>query len=75
MKAEAVKVAKDLVEHAKETARQMLLTTNLDVSQIPLICNKIVRIQSDLRWMKWLLTGVVGGVGYIAVELIIHGLK
>lgn len=68
---EAEKIALELVEHAKETARQMLLGTNLDTSKIPLICNKIVKIQSDLAWMKWAVMGIAGGIGYIVIQLIV----
>lgn len=49
LKEEAEKVAIELVEHAKETARQMLLGTNLDISKIPLICNKILIIDSNIQ--------------------------
>lgn len=52
IKEEAAVIAKELVEHAKETARQMLLNTTLDVSKIPLICNKVVQIQSDIAQMR-----------------------
>lgn len=75
VKDEAAKIAVELIAHAKETARQMMLNTNLDTSKIPLICNKIVKIQSDMAWMKWLLTGLVAGVGYVVVQLLVHGLK
>lgn len=75
LKEEAEKVALELIEHAKETARQMLLGTNLDTSKIPLICNKIIKIQSDLAWLKYLVLGLTGGVGYIVIELILRGLK
>lgn len=72
IKEEAVKIAEELISHAKETARQMLLGTNLDTSKIPLICNKIVKIQSDLAWLKWLVMGMVGGIGVIFVWLLTH---
>lgn len=74
IKEEAVKVARELVEHARETARQMLLGTNLDTSKIPLICNKIVQIQTDLAWMKWITTALAGGVGLIALKILTKGL-
>ncbi len=70
LKKTAEDIAKELVEHAKETARQMLLTTNLDVSKIPLICNKIVSIQNDLSWIKWLVIGMIGGIGGLFVFIL-----
>lgn len=77
LREEAVKVAEDLVIHAKETARQMLLHTNLDVSQIPLICNKIVDIkkdmgimQTDMAIMKKLVWGITTGIGGLFVTVL-----
>lgn len=52
LKAEAATIAKELVEHAKETARQMLLNTNLDISKIPLICERIGVIKDDISGIK-----------------------
>lgn len=62
LRLEAAKIAEELIAHAKETARQMLLGTNLDTSKIPLICNKIIKIQVDLAWLKWLVMGSTTGV-------------
>ena len=52
LKKEAEDIALKLVEHAKETARQMLVGTNLDTSKIPLICEKIKVIQVDIGEIK-----------------------
>lgn len=71
IKNEADKIALELVAHAKETARQMLLSTNLDTSKIPLICNKIVSIQKDVEWLKYLIMGALGGVMMILIKLFI----
>lgn len=75
LKVEAEKIALELVSHAKETARQMLLAVNLDTSQIPLICNRINRIEERLTLMQWLLFGIVTGIGAIVVALIINVLS
>lgn len=78
-------IAQDLIETAKETARQMLLHTNLDTSKIPLICNKIVKIEeslaentldtnkikNDISWIKWLVMGETAGIGVIITGLLI----
>lgn len=85
LKKEAEKVALDLIEHARETARQMLLNTNLDVSQIPRICDDIrkiktdltsntiatERIQIDLAWLKWGFMGIAGGMGATFLTILI----
>jgi hypothetical protein len=52
LKSEAVQIAKELVDTAKETARQMLLNTNLDISKIPLICDRIGTIKKDINEIK-----------------------
>lgn len=59
IKEEAAKIAEDLILHAKETARQMLLGTNLDTSKIPLICMKIVAIDKRLEGIETNLTWAV----------------
>ena len=85
LKEQAVKVAEDLVAHAKEVARQMLLGMELDLEKIPLICKKIVtlqedsqensknivKIQTDISWLRWLSVGIAGGIGLIVVSIII----
>lgn len=71
IKKEAVEVAKDLIDHARETARQMLLGTNLDTSKIPLICNKIVKIEESLVWIRWSVMGIFGGIGVIFIAIVI----
>ena len=70
---EAAKIAREIVDHAKDEARQLLLGQNIDTSKIPLICNKIVKIQSDLSWMKTLLVGVLGGIGTLVIMFIAKG--
>ena len=47
----AVEASKE-VQHARETARQMLLKTNLDVSQIPRICDNISTINVELKLIR-----------------------
>lgn len=70
LRLEAARIAEELVSHAKETARQMLLNTNLDTSKIPLICNKIIKMQTDLAWLKWLVMGSTTGVGGLLILVI-----
>lgn len=37
------------------------------IKRIPIICNDILQIKSDLSWIKWLMMGIVGGVGALAL--------
>lgn len=55
IKKQAQLLAFEVLETAKETARQMILSTNLDVSRIPLICNKIIAIQEDIDEIKTII--------------------
>lgn len=38
------------------------------VARIPVICNDIRDIKNDLKWIKWLGYGIVGGIGLIALK-------
>lgn len=72
LKNEAKIIANELVEHAKEEARKMLLISNLDISQIPRICDRVdamsinleantkstANIQSDSLWTRRIVSGV-----------------
>lgn len=74
IKEEAVKVARDLIDHAKETARQMLLGTSLDTSKIPLICDRVGKIElrlttmdSNMVWITRLCLAIAGGIGTLVI--------
>lgn len=45
------------------------------IKRIPFICTDITKIKSDMVWIKWLVMGMVAGVGYIIVNLTTHALK
>lgn len=75
LKQEAVEVAKTLVAHAQETARQMILLTNLDTSKIPLICHKINDINEHLASIdKHLETRFVTQESFGPVQKIVYGM-
>lgn len=38
------------------------------IKRIPFICNDIRDIKSDMRWIKWIGSGIVGGIGLIALK-------
>lgn len=63
-KAEAA--AQNTLISASEEAKQILYDANLDVNKVNLICNKIVKIQSDLVWTKYLL----GAIGTLLLYII-----
>ena len=48
----AKKEAALLLEVAKETSRELIIKSGLDVSQLPLICFKIVKISDDMAAMR-----------------------
>lgn len=70
-KAEAIEVAKKLIEHAQETARQMILNSNLDVSKLPLICFKIIEIQKNVSIIQ---DNIMWGVRIIVGAVLLAGL-
>lgn len=37
------------------------------IKRIPIICNDILQMKADIGWIKWLLMGLVGGVGALAL--------
>ena len=69
LQGKAEQVALDLVEHAKETARQMLLKTNLDISQIPRICDDIRKIKTDLAANTIATTNAAADTDKIAADM------
>lgn len=42
-------------------------TKRLLIQKIPLLCADILKMKVDLVWIKWLLMGVVGGIGLLAL--------
>lgn len=63
---EASVLAQQIIQLARETAREMLLESKLDTSAIPLICNKIENIQESIAKIednfKWGTRVVIGAV-------------
>lgn len=47
-------------------------TKALLIQKIPLLCTDILRIKGDLFWIRWLLTGLIAGVGLFAVSVLIN---
>ena len=45
------------------------------VARIPLICNDIRDIKNSMQWHRWLLLGIVGGIGAIFVAIVIEALS
>ncbi len=45
-------------------------TKSLLIQKIPLLCIDIMKIKGDLVWIKWLLMGMVGGIGVLAISLL-----
>ena len=50
------------------------------VARIPVICNDIrqlregmIELKNNQAWIKWLLVGIAGGVGVIALKSILTG--
>lgn len=45
-------------------------TKALLIQKIPLLCTDILKIKGDLFWIKWLLCGLVSGVGLLSISLL-----
>lgn len=43
-------------------------TKSLLIQKIPLLCTDILSIKSDIRWIKWIGSGIVAGIGLIALK-------
>lgn len=44
------------------------------IKRIPIICQDILNIKSDINWIKWLTLGLVGGVGAIFTAIVVVAL-
>lgn len=40
------------------------------IKRIPIICNDILEIKGDMKWIKWLVMGVAGGIGLLALAFL-----
>lgn len=40
------------------------------IKRIPIICNDILTIKNNLKWITWMLMGITGGIGYIALQVL-----
>lgn len=38
------------------------------IKRIPIICNDVMQIKNDLRWIKWLGMGFVSATGLLALK-------
>lgn len=46
-------------------------TKVLLLQKIPLLCADILVIKADMRWIKWFVTGIAGGIGAIVLAILI----
>lgn len=46
-------------------------TKMLLLKKVPLLCTDMLKMKSDLQWIKWLLMGMVGGVGVLTIALLV----
>ncbi len=37
------------------------------IKRIPIICQDIMQIKTDMSWIKWLVMGMVGGMGALVI--------
>jgi hypothetical protein len=51
-------------EGATENRRAIL------IKRIPIICNDILTIKGDLRWIKWLVMAICGGIGLLVIAFL-----
>lgn len=49
-------------------------TKRLLIQKIPILCADIMKMKGDLVWIKWLLMGLVSGIGLIIVGIVIAAL-
>ncbi len=40
------------------------------IKRIPIICNDILQMKTDLRWIRWFVMGMAGGIGMVAIFLL-----
>ncbi len=48
------KAMKDILTQGEEGTKLLL------IQKIPLLCTDVMTIKADIRWIKWLVTGVAG---------------
>lgn len=72
----AVKANQDnLLDTFAEAMRKVLTsgdegTKALLIQKIPLLCTDIMKMKGDLVWIKWLLMGLIGGIGLLTIALL-----
>jgi hypothetical protein len=73
---EALLLAREETKNVFVHAMREVLTTGdegtkaLLIQKIPLLCVDILKIKGDLFWIKWLLMGLVGGIGVLTISLL-----
>lgn len=55
-----------------DTIRQVLTegdegTKKLLIQKIPLLCVDVLKIKSDIQWIKWFILGIAGGIGGLVI--------
>ncbi len=40
------------------------------IKRIPIICLDIMQIKGDMKWIKWLVMGIAGGIGLLAIAFL-----
>lgn len=79
---EAVAKASEVAMHSVVTAalKEVLTqgdegTKRLLIQKIPLLCtdvmtikSDILKIKNDISWMRWLVMGIAGGIGLLALK-------
>jgi len=57
-----------MVEALKKALNDENPQTPLLVKRIPFICQDIRDIKSNMQWHRWLLVGIAGGIGLLALK-------
>lgn len=41
------------------------------IKRIPIICNDVIEIKLDIKWIKWLVMSMTGGVGTMLILILV----
>ncbi len=44
------------------------------IKRIPIICQDVLTIKADLRWIRWFIMGIAGGIGLLIIMVIANKL-
>lgn len=42
------------------------------IKRIPIICNDIIEIKANIKWIMWLTMGMTAGIGAIALAVVLR---